>query len=153
MAEPITETLEIERLFNASIEKVFDAWTQAKLIAKWFGPEGFHVVESEIDCRPQGKYSITLNSPDNNTIKHFGEYLEVNRPEQLIFTWMLEDQSCSGSKGQNALTVVEITLSTQQQQTLLKLKHEKLPNQAALNGHRFGWTSSFNGLEKLLNRP
>ena len=151
-AETFSERLELERLFNAPIERVFDAWTKAEVLSQWFGPGGFEVIEAEIDCRPNGQYSITLLSPEKQTIKHFGEYLEVTRPHKLIFTWYLEDQSCQGSKGHTAMTLVEIDFIQQGEQTLLQLRHEKLPDQTALDGHRFGWESSFVCLDGLLNR-
>lgn len=151
-AEPITEILELERLFNAPVERVFDAWTQAGLLIQWFGPDGFRVVEAEADCKPGGKYNIALQSPDGTTIEHFGEYLVVDRPNKLIFTWMLENQACQGSAGQTAATVVELRFVEKEAKTLLFLKHEKLPDRTALEGHRFGWQSSFECLDKLLSQ-
>ncbi len=151
-ASTFAETLQLERLFNAPVETVFNAWTQADILALWFGPDGFKVVESEADCKPGGKYSITLVSPDDNVIKHFGEYLEVDKPKKLVFTWILENQACPGSNGQCADTIVEITFTQQGNQTLLNLKHEKLPDQNSLDGHSFGWQSSFISLENLLSK-
>ena len=151
-AVAFSDTLELERVFNAPIEKVFEAWISADVLAQWFGPEGFEVIEAKIDCRPQGEYSITIQSPDNMLIKHFGEYIEVDKPNKLIFTWVLENQACRGSSEHTATTLVELNFIEQQQQTLILLKHEKLPDQTALDGHRFGWQSSFNSLQNLLKQ-
>ena len=43
------EVLVLKREFAAPIEKVFAAWTQANVLAKWFGPDGFTVSSSEIN--------------------------------------------------------------------------------------------------------
>jgi len=151
-ASTFLETLEISRVMNAPVEKVFDAWTKPELLAMWFGPEGFEVREVEADCKPQGKYNITIVSPDNNVIQHYGEYLDVDKPNRIVFTWVLENQACEGSKGQCATTLVEITFTRQGDQTLLDLRHEKLPDQSALDGHSFGWQSSLASLENLLSK-
>lgn len=146
----ITETLSLQRQFNAPLEKVFDAWTNVHILAQWFGPEGFEVVSASCDCQPKGKYEITIESPDKNQIRHFGEYLEVEKPNLLIFTWELEDQTCQGCDGQLATTLVELNFSANNAGTLLQLKHEKLPSQQALEGHRFGWQASLDSLSHLL---
>lgn len=33
------DVLELERVFNAPIERVLEAWTQPEVLVKWFSPE------------------------------------------------------------------------------------------------------------------
>ena len=146
-----TETLTLERVFNASVDKVFDAWTKAEVLAQWFGPVGFTVVRSDVDCRVEGKYEIVIQSPDNNQIRHFGEYLVVDNNQKLVFTWILEDQACEGSEGQLATTLVELDFVAEGPSTRLILKHEKLPDQKSMDGHQFGWSSSFDSLAEYIH--
>ncbi len=148
-AQTFSEILELERIFNAPIEKVFSAWTKPEILAKWFGPDGFSVKDLSIDLRTNGHYSITIETPEKKEICHFGQYLKIDRPNTLIFTWELENQECQGSLAQNATTIVELNFFDQRNSTLLKLKHEKLPNKTALNGHRYGWESSLDCLGAL----
>jgi uncharacterized protein YndB with AHSA1/START domain len=144
------QTLEIFREFTAPIQAVFEAWTQADVLANWFGPEGFIVLNAQTDLSVGGKYEITIQSPDNNTIKHFGEYVEINEPNSLIFTWELKDQTCAGSEGQHVSTLVSLLFEETTKGTLLTLTHEKLPDQAAFAGHQFGWQSSLEALHQHL---
>ncbi len=144
------QTLEICREFNAPIQALFDAWTNAEVLAKWFGPEGFSVVDAQTDLSVGGKYEISIQSPDNNIIKHFGEYVEINVPNSLIFTWQLKDQTCPGSEDQNVNTLVSLLFAETDKGTSLTLTHEKLPDQAAYAGHQFGWQSSLESLSKHL---
>jgi len=151
MIEPLMkpksrDILVIKRLFSAPIAQVFDAWTKAEVLAGWFGPEGFIVSHAETNLKIGGTYEINILSPEGNAIKHFGSYVEISRPYKLAFTWMLEDQACNGSKGQCAETLVSIEFKRVEQTTELILTHEKLPSQAAYNGHEFGWNSSFDSL-------
>jgi uncharacterized protein YndB with AHSA1/START domain len=145
-----TDVLVVKRLFSASIERVFDAWTKAEVLAKWFGPEGFLVSRSEVDLRVGGEYEIEINSPDGNCIRHFGHYVEILKPSKLVFTWMLEDQSCKGSEGLCAETLVSIEFKCIEQATEITLTHERLPNKEAYDGHQFGWNSSLDSLATYL---
>ena len=47
-------TLVVERVFKASPEKVFKAWTDPAILVQWWGPEGFHDARAEDGC-PRGR--------------------------------------------------------------------------------------------------
>ena len=137
----------LRRVFNAPIERVFDAWTKAEMLARWFGPVGFTVTASDIDLITGGEYIIAIRSPEGAVIRHFGAYVEVIPPERLVFTWRLESQACGGGKDQCAETLVSIDFKRIGQSTEIELTHEKLPSKAAYDGHEFGWNSTFDSFE------
>ncbi len=139
--------LTLQRVFNVSLERAFEAWTKTEVLASWFGPVGFTVTTSDIDLRRGGEYLIVLQSPEGIAIKHCGEYVEVSPPERLVFTWRLENQACSGSKNQCAETLVSIDFKQVGESTEIRLTHEHLPNKEAYDGHEFGWSSTFNSFE------
>lgn len=149
-AMPFQETLSLKREFSAPVQRVFEAWTNAEVLAQWFGPEGFSVVRSEIDLKVGGQYHITLQAPDDTEIEHWGEYIKVSVPTQLIFTWVLKNQHCQGSQGQDANTLVDIRFIDMGERCAIHLVHEKLPDQSAFDGHQFGWQSSFDSLAATL---
>lgn len=142
--------LTVRRIFSAPIDRVFAAWTNAEVLASWFGPVGFSVASATIDLRVGGKYQIVIKPPDGETIKHFGEYVEIIPPERLAFTWMLENQACKGSANQCAETLVSIDFKCIDQSTQIVLTHERLPDKAAYDGHEFGWNSSLDSFEKFI---
>lgn len=150
MNECVQETgyaaLSIKRTFSAPIEQVFSAWSDAQMLAQWFGPVGFHVVETDVKLVVGGEYKIVIQSPDGQQIRHFGEYVEVTPPGKLAFTWILESQSCGGSENQHANTLVSIKFNTVADGTEIELTHERLPNKEAFDGHSFGWHSSLDSL-------
>lgn len=139
--------LTLRRVFNVSIERAFEAWTKAEVLASWFGPVGFAVTTSEINLRRGGEYLIVIQSPEGVVIKHFGEYVEVTPPERLVFTWLLENQACSGGKNQCAETLVSIDFRRVGESTEIRLVHEQLPSKEARDGHAFGWSSTFDSFE------
>ncbi|HEY3739195.1 MAG TPA: SRPBCC domain-containing protein [Bryobacteraceae bacterium] len=70
--------------FDASPEKVFDAWLDPALIRRWmFAREEIFAVK--LDPKPGGKFSIIETSSEGN-VDHFGEYRKIERPSLLVFT-------------------------------------------------------------------
>lgn len=145
------EQLIINRRFKASIERVYAAWTDVELLAQWFGPKGFIVSDSELTLAVGEHYRIELTAPDGQVIHHYGQYVEIDPPHSLIFSWQLDHQDCRGSEGEKADTLVTLTFAQVGDETELTLMHERLPSQAAHDGHHFGWMGSFDSLELLLD--
>ncbi|MFI5202676.1 MAG: SRPBCC domain-containing protein [Candidatus Kapaibacterium sp.] len=82
----------ISRMIDAPRELVFDAFTKAEHLRNWFGPHGFRIT-AESDPQVGGKYRITMHGtnalPEPYASEHYpmsGEYLEVKRPERLVYT-------------------------------------------------------------------
>ena len=49
--------LTINRQFNVSVEQLFNAWCNPKLIQKWFAPGNMTVPEATADVREGGTYA------------------------------------------------------------------------------------------------
>lgn len=143
------ERLVIKRVFSAPVEQVFAAWTQPDVLAKWFGPPGFEVKYTCLDLCVGGAYEIVIESPQGQSVRHSGQYVEIDVPKKLVFTWILDDQPCQGSQGQCAETLVTIDFTPQGQSTQITLMHEQLPDQKAYDGHSFGWNACFDALQLL----
>ncbi len=79
--------------FEASAERVFEAWFDPVWLGRWmFGPGGRdeRIVRLTLDARVGGKFSFVVNR-QGTEIDHIGEYLEVDRPQLLVFTWGTRD--------------------------------------------------------------
>ncbi len=155
MTLPATEiqnyTLSLSRDFNAPREKVFQAWTDPEVLSKWFGPRGVMTESAQIDLRIGGKYQFKLKLPDGTISTHQGEYREIDPPNKLVFTGILDGQGCSGSAGHYAETVVTIEFKEQGDGTRLMLTHDFLPSEESKESHAFGWKGSFERLYELLD--
>lgn len=84
-----TETAErelvLERVFDAPRELVFDAWTNPRHVDHWWGPRGFTTVTREMDVRPGGQWRFIMHGPDGRQWDNLIVYLEVMRPERLVY--------------------------------------------------------------------
>ena len=65
---------------------VWRAWTEPKLLMPWFCPAPWNVVECEIDLRPGGIFSTTMQSPEGQKFPNLGCYLEIIANEKLVWT-------------------------------------------------------------------
>jgi uncharacterized protein YndB with AHSA1/START domain len=76
----------ISRVFDAPREVVWDAWTDPKQVVKWWGPRGFTTTIHEMDVRPGGAWRHTMHGPDGANYPNKSVFLEVVRPERIVFS-------------------------------------------------------------------
>jgi uncharacterized protein YndB with AHSA1/START domain len=76
----------ITREFAAPRELVFKAWTEAKVLAQWWGPRGFTNPVCEWDARPGKAIHVVMRAPNGVDYPMGGEFCEVVAPERLVFT-------------------------------------------------------------------
>jgi len=76
----------VTRRFRASAAEVFDAWLNPQLAREWFAPGLGEMTRVEIDARVGGTFWL-VQRRDGEEAQHTGEYLEIDRPRRLVFTW------------------------------------------------------------------
>lgn len=83
------------RYFEAAPERVFDAWLVPRVLGQWmFGPHvrQENVVRLDVDPRVGGRFSLKVER-NGEIVDHVGQYLEIERPHRLVFTWAVKGQS------------------------------------------------------------
>src|SRR3954462_6873188 len=73
------------RTFDAPRELVWRAWTDPKMLARWWGPKDFTNPVCEADVRVGGKLLIHMQAPDGTVYPMTGKFDEVAEPECLVF--------------------------------------------------------------------
>jgi uncharacterized protein YndB with AHSA1/START domain len=136
--------VEVRKLLSATPEEVFAAWTDPASMAKWMRPGGkTQDSRVELDVRVGGKYRVDMIG-ENEVHEHTGEYLIVDPPRKLSFTWISK-----GTRGERS--VVTVTLHPRGDKTELVLTHESLP-EATRESHRGGWTEIIDNLARALEK-
>lgn len=128
------------RVFPYPAERVFDAWLDPKRAGQWLfaTPQG-EMVRAEIDPRVGGRFTFT-DRRDGEDVEHTGEYLEINRPRRLVFTFAV-----TGSDG--APDLVRIDIAPHPDGCELSLEHEMAAEYAEyLERTRDGWSGILEGL-------
>ena len=84
MEETKNRTLAIEKTLDAPIQLVWEAWTNAEHIAKWWAPRGMETKIIEQDFKVGGKWKFSMQMPDGNEFIAEGIYSEIDAPNKLI---------------------------------------------------------------------
>jgi uncharacterized protein YndB with AHSA1/START domain len=123
MTDAYTTSVRIE----ATPAEIFPYFTDPELFVRWMGDW------AKLDPTAGGVFAVDINGAPIR-----GEYLVVEPPHRLVFTW--------GAAGSTVLpagsTTVEITLRPvgegEAQETVLELVHRDLPEEE-LPKHEEGW--------------
>lgn len=77
--------LYISRIYDAPVKLVWDAWTDPKKVAKWWGPRGFSLTTHSRDLRVGGHWAYTMHGPDGTDYPNTTKYLEVEKYSRLVY--------------------------------------------------------------------
>jgi uncharacterized protein YndB with AHSA1/START domain len=130
--------LVITRIFDAPRHLVFQAWTEADRVARWWGPQGFVTTYWDMDIRPGGTFRVCMRSPTGAEHWKQGVYREIVEPERLVFSFAWED--ANGKPGHE--TLVTVTFLERGNKTELTLRQGVFETVAARDDHYTGWAST-----------
>ncbi|HEY9227238.1 MAG TPA: SRPBCC domain-containing protein, partial [Gemmatimonadaceae bacterium] len=112
--------LVITRTFNGPPHIVFDAWTRADFVRRWFAPKslGVTMASCEADVRVGGTYRYVLDTTANGRCAFSGEYQEITPPSRLVYTTFFEPQGL-GRVPELPAAVVTVTFEERDGKTYL----------------------------------
>jgi uncharacterized protein YndB with AHSA1/START domain len=140
----MSDGLSIVRVVPAEIERVFDAWARAELLARWFGCSRGWSTRVECDCVVGGSYRIEMRDGERTMSVAHGRYLQVERPNRLVFSWSSEGQVNVPH------SVVSLQFRALGAHTELTLSHDLQPETELAKAHARGWRACLDGLGSLL---
>jgi uncharacterized protein YndB with AHSA1/START domain len=120
------EAVEVETRIAASPETVFDFFTDPDRMIQWMGRT------AELDPRPGGSLRCDINGDAVAS----GEYVAVEPPNRVVFTWGWEGEDSVTKPGSST---VEVLLAAEGEGTHLRLIHHDLPSAESAEKHGHGW--------------
>jgi len=133
--------LEIQRRLDASVDRVFQAWSDPKQMERWFFA-GHKSCKATNDFRVGGGYRVEMiGSESGANHVHSGTYKTIEPNRKIAFTWsshIVED------------TLVTLTFAEDGQGTVMTLHHELLPDAEAHRLHNMGWNACLDNLDALV---
>jgi len=136
------QTVIIRRMLPASCEEVFDAWVDADGMREWMCPGPVSSSEVVLDPRVGGHFRIVMLAPDAQIVDT-GEYLVLDRPAKLQFTW-------TSSRWGPQETLVTVELERRQSHCELVLTHERFPLESSTEQLKKGWSEIMEKLRAYL---
>ncbi len=132
------QTLRLTRRFAAAPERLFDAWTDPRLAAGWlFTTPVSEAHRVEIDLRVGGRWEI-VDRRGGVDYRAIGEYLEIERPQRLVFTFGMPQFS-------DAFTTVVVEIDPDGDGAVMTLTQDGLAADAVAALEQ-GWGDMFDAL-------
>ena len=146
MTTATQKLLVVKRTLPFAPERVFDAWLKPETARKWlFTTEDSEIVEVKIDARVGGEFVFVdrRDTPDfKGDIRHIGEYLEIDRPRRMVFTFGVPQFD-------PGMTRVELDFVAKGSGCELTLTHYDVPPEWQERTIE-GWTMLLGQLEKVV---
>jgi uncharacterized protein YndB with AHSA1/START domain len=77
--------IQLTRIYDASVKAVWDAWTDPKQVAQWWGPRGFTLTTKSKDVRSGGSWLYTMHGLDGTDYPNKTHFLEVEKYSRLVY--------------------------------------------------------------------
>ncbi len=125
-------TVNVSKIIEAPISKVFDAWLEPDTLAKFMLPmPGMENSQVKNEAREGGTFTIIMQVGENK-VSHTGRYIEIDRPRKLAFTWESPE-----SVDDSIVTLIFTKLSDSK--TNVELTHVKFIDEQRRSNHEGGW--------------
>ena len=144
----LPRTVVLARTLAAPVARVYAAWTEASLLARWMAAAPYRVLEAETDPRIGGIYRVKVVGPDGDEHLTTGEFLELVPDRRVVQTWLY-----AGAFGRDdapsRLTIDLRALGPAL--TEVTLTHDRIPDTEAYAQLDAGWAACLDALEALLD--
>ena len=154
---------EISRVFDATRDKVWKAWTEPARLKQWWGPRGFKVHTCKVDLRPGGTFLYGMTAPDGSEMWGKFVYREIDAPKKLVFVVSFSDPQGGVTRHPSAETwpaYIHSTVSFEEQGRKTKVTVQWIPQDASEVERRTfeegrpsmqgGWGGTFDTLTEYL---
>ena len=142
--EQDNRTLSLQRIIDAPIAIVWEAWTQPDHIAHWWGPKGMKTKVIEHDFKAGGSWKFTMEMPNGSEFISEGVFSEIVPLEKIItsaefkpMTTGVQLQAFFEAQGEKTIFTFNVVHPT-----------EEYCKQQEQMGFMNGWGSVFNNLEE-----
>jgi uncharacterized protein YndB with AHSA1/START domain len=140
---PAKPSLTLKRRLKASPAKVYQAWTDPKMMIHWWSPADCETLIAEADARVGGRFRVLMRGSGETEHDVSGTYREVVPNEKLVFSWAWKTTP-------EQVSQVTVSLKRDGDGTLLTLTHEQLFDEATRDSHNTGWSGALDKLERLV---
>lgn len=146
-------TVTVERSFDAPVELVWRAWTEADLLARWWAPRPWLAVTKEMDFRVGGRWLYAMTGPEGQKHWDLKVFLKIDPQRSFAYRSTFCDENGNVAPGTQGSTW-ENTFTEKDGGTLVTnvIRSESLEHLEAhiRMGFKEGYTMGLDQLEEVL---
>jgi len=139
------DALSYEHVFSASVETVYQHFTDISLASQWMSPGNVQVKNLMMEPVAGGNFRLEMENPDGEIFTSCGTYSEVIPNKRLAYTWQWQHD-------ENPVTYVEIDFIEVKEGCLMKFRHYGFMTSQAVEAHTEGWGGCMLKLKALLHK-
>lgn len=83
--------LRLSRVLRARRETVFQAWSAAEHVSRWFAPEGCELLEAKVELRVGGAFEVNMRAPNGEANWLRGTFVEIEPNARLVIDMRIDD--------------------------------------------------------------
>jgi uncharacterized protein YndB with AHSA1/START domain len=134
---PKKPELNLSRTFDAPRRLVFEAWTTAEHVSRWFTPGPLTTSSCDVDFRPGGAFRLTMRMPNGVEFPMDAEFVEIVVPERIVFKAKIH--------GDNTVETT-VTFTETDGKTTMRVHQTFAFESDATRGAPQGWAATLNQL-------
>ena len=145
------QSVELERIFNAPVERVYELWTKPELLNKWFNTKEHTESYTYSNLEVEGCYALDYHDVSGKETgvagtlcRIIGEYKEIIPNKKLVFSWIDE--------GFQYESLVTINFSVMGEKTKVHLIHSDVYDKDWIKQFKSGWTHCLGAQIDLFNK-
>ena len=140
-----TNEVKLHRVFAASVEKVYKAFTDADAMAYWLPPYGFICKVHSMDFKLGGTFKMSFSNFSTGHGHSFGgEYIEIVPNERIVYTDQFDDPNLPGTIT-TTIELKQVICGTE-----LIATQEGIPAMIPVEMCYLGWQESLEKLKRLV---
>jgi PhnB protein len=146
-------TIKIERSFDAPVEMVWSAWTEAELLDKWWGPKPYHVETKSMDFSEGGQWLYAMVGPEGQRHWALRKFQNITPPKSLTYRSLFCDEN--GNVSPDATGATWVDTFTESNGVTVVTNDIRVDSLEHLEAHlkmgfKEGYTAGLDQLEELL---
>lgn len=147
------KSLTIERVYHTSPERLYQAWTDPKLVGQWLAPGPMKCSVPVYDVRKGGRWRIDMSgrTPDGKPMEmsYEGTFDEVTPGKKIVMLWPPASMPGVEPDADDPPSVVIATFTPVAGGTLLRLTQDGMPNRDGAENAAYGWEMAFENLARV----
>ena len=149
----------IKRVIPYPRDVVFDAWTNAEDLVKWYAPRGCKIIVKKLDIREGGKFHWCIKNPNYPDCWCTGQFIRIQVPSFIEYNIRMADRDGNPISSAQAFkqnnwpeeTRVAVTFIPHGSNTEIILKQTVIEAVAKQTGAYQGWIEMLEILEEQLS--